>query len=90
VFYGPPPEKDAMSRIAAPVYGFYAGDDARIGATLPDTIQNMKAAGKAFEPVTYEGAGHGFMRAGEAPDASEANRKARSEAWARWKSLLAR
>src|SRR6202047_4754476 len=90
VFYGPPPEKDAMARIKAPVYGFYAGDDARIGATLPETIQNMKAAGKTFEPVTYEGAGHGFMRAGEAPDASEENRKARTEAWARWKALLAK
>src|SRR6266436_1962448 len=90
VFYGPPPDKDAMVRIKAPVYGFYAGDDARIGATLPDAIQNMKAAGKTFDPVTYEGAGHGFMRAGEAPDANEANRKARTEAWARWKSLLAK
>jgi len=91
VFYGPPPDdKDAMARIKAPVYGFYAGDDARIGATLPEAIQNMKAAGKSFEPVTYEGAGHGFMRAGEAPDASEPNRKARTEAWARWKTLLAK
>ena len=90
VFYGPPPDKDAMPRIKAPVYGFYAGDDARIDATLPETIQNMKAAGKTFEPVTYEGAGHGFMRAGEAPDASEANKKARTDAWARWKSLLAK
>src|ERR1700716_3684475 len=87
VFYGPPPEKDAMGRIKAPVYGFYAGDDARIDATLPEPVQNMKAAGKTFGPVTYEGAGHGFMRAGEAPDANEANRKARTEAWARWKSL---
>ena len=90
VFYGPPPDKDAMARIKAPVYGFYAGDDARIDATLPEAIQNMKAAGKTFEPVTYEGAGHGFMRAGEAPDASEPNRKARTEAWARWKTLLAK
>jgi carboxymethylenebutenolidase len=90
VFYGPPPDKDAMARIKAPVYGFYAGDDARIGATVPGTIEQMKAAGKAFDPVTYEGAGHGFMRAGEAPDASDANRKARVEAWARWKSLLAK
>src|SRR5579885_2500350 len=88
VFYGPPPDKDAMARIKAPVYGFYAGNDARIGATVPDTIANMKALGKTYEPVTYEGAGHGFMRAGEAPDASEANKKAREEAWARWKSLL--
>jgi carboxymethylenebutenolidase len=90
VFYGPPPDKDAMARIKAPVYGFYAGDDARIGATVPGTIEQMKAAGKTFDPVTYDGAGHGFMRAGEAPDANDANRKARTEAWARWKNLLAK
>src|SRR6476661_4347183 len=88
VFYGPPPQKDAMSRIKAPVYGFYGGNDARIGATLPDAVAQMKAAGKTFEPVTYEGAGHGFMRAGEAPDANDANRKARQDAWVRWKDLL--
>ena len=88
VFYGSPPDKDAMARIKAPVYGFYAGNDARIGATVPDAIQQMKAAGKTFQPVTYDGAGHGFMRAGEVPDASDANRKARTDAWARWKALL--
>lgn len=88
VFYGPPPQADAMARIKAPVYGFYAGNDARIGATIPDTREQMKAAGKTFDPVTYDGAGHGFMRAGEAPDASDANRKARDDSWARWKSLL--
>lgn len=90
VFYGPPPDKDAMARIKAPVYGFFAGNDARIGAMLPDAIANMKAAGKTLEPVTYDGAGHGFMRAGEAPDANDANKKARTEAWERWKSLLAK
>jgi len=90
VFYGPPPEKDAMARIKAPVYGFFAGNDARIGAMIPDAIANMKAAGKTFEPVTYDGAGHGFMRAGEAPDANDANKKARTDAWERWKSLLAK
>src|ERR1700739_4834465 len=73
VFYGPPPDKDAMARIKAPVYGFFAGHDARIGAMIPDAITNMKAAGKTFDPVTYDGAEHGFMRAGEAPDAKEAN-----------------
>ncbi len=75
VFYGSPPEKADMARIKAPVYGFYAGNDARIGATVPGTIQDMKAAGKTYDPVTYDGAGHGFMRAGEAPDASAANAK---------------
>ena len=88
VFYGGPPPKDAMERIKAPVYGFYGGNDARIGATIPETKANMKAAGKTYEPVTYEGAGHGFMRAGEDPAGTEANRKARDEAWARWKALL--
>src|ERR1700689_2409217 len=90
VFYGGPPNKDDMARIKAPVYGFYAENDARIGATIPDTVANMKAASKVFEPVTYAGAGHGFMRAGEDPTGSEANRKARADAWERWKNLLSK
>jgi len=88
VFYGPPPDKEAMARISSPVYGFYGGNDARIDATIPATKDQMKQAGKTFDPVIYEGAGHGFMRAGEAPDANEANRKARTDAWMRWKKLL--
>jgi len=88
VFYGGPPDKDAMVRIKAPVYGFYGGNDARIGATIPDAIAQMKAAGKSYEPVTYDGAGHGFMRSGEAPDAKDGDKKARADAWVRWKSLL--
>ncbi|GAC1359214.1 MAG: dienelactone hydrolase family protein [Acidobacteriaceae bacterium] len=88
VFYGPPPESGAMASIVAPVYGFYAGNDARIDATIPATVEAMKATGKRYEPVTYDGAGHGFMRAGEAPDASPANKKAREDAFARMTSLL--
>jgi carboxymethylenebutenolidase len=90
VFYGVPPDKDAMARIDAPVYGFYAGNDARIDATIAATTDAMKAAGKKYDPVVYPGAGHGFMRAGEAPDANEANRKARDQAWTRWKKILSR
>lgn len=87
VFYGVPP-KD-VSPIAAPVYGFYGGKDARIDATIPDTEKAMKDAGKKYDPVTYEGAGHGFMRAGEDPgDANPDNKKARDEAWQRWEKLL--
>jgi len=88
VFYGPPPTKEAMARIKAPVYGFYGGNDARIDATIPDAVAQMKELGKKYDPVTYDGAGHGFMRAGEAPDASEGNKKAREDAWVRWKELL--
>lgn len=100
VFYGTGPETaEATAAIKAPVYGFYAGNDARIGATLAKTTEMMKAASKTYEPVTYEGAGHGFMRAGDAPpppaeadqklrDAYAGNKKARDEAWTRWKALL--
>jgi len=88
VCYGPPPPKDDMARIKAPVYGFYAGNDARIDATIPDTKEQMKAAGKTYDPVIYDGAGHGFMRAGEDPAGNEANKKARDDAWARWKTIL--
>lgn len=88
VFYGRPPDKDAMARITAPVFGFYAGNDARVTATVPATIDEMKALGKKYDAVTYDGAGHGFMRAGEAPEATEANKKARDAAWERLKTLL--
>ena len=91
VFYGTGPDQEAeIARIQAPVYGFYGGNDARVNATIPRTAELMKQAGKTYEPVIYEGAGHGFLRAGEAPDASEANKKARAEAWARWKAILQR
>ena len=74
VFYGSAPmtgqaiDKESLGRIAAPVYGFYAGNDARIDATVPPTVDAMKELKKPYDPVTYEGAGHGFMRAGEAPE----------------------
>ena len=90
VFYGTgPDDAAAIAKIKAPVYGFYGGNDARIGATLEKTAALMKAAGKTFEPVTYEGAGHGFMGQGEAPDATEGNKKARAEGWKRLLSLAA-
>ncbi len=89
VFYGTTPDDDeALKSIACPVYGFYGGNDARISGQVPRTTERMKAAGKEYDPVVYEGAGHGFMRAGEASDASEANRKGHDEAWARWKELF--
>lgn len=88
VFYGTPPKDDELSKINCPVYGFYAGNDARVTSTVSKTTEAMKAAKKTYEPVVYDGAGHGFMRAGEAPDASEGNKKAHDTAWKRWKELL--
>jgi carboxymethylenebutenolidase len=87
VFYGPGPAD--VTTITAPVYGFYAGNDARIGATIPATTEAMKAAGKKYEPVTYDGAGHGFMRAGEDPNNTvPGNKTARDQAFARLLNLL--
>jgi carboxymethylenebutenolidase len=87
VFYGPGPAD--VTAITAPVYGFYAGNDSRIGATLPATTAAMKAAGKKYEPVTYDGAGHGFMRAGEDPSNTvPGNKTAREQGFARLVSLL--
>jgi len=91
-FYGPMPENESdIRRIQCPVYGFYGGNDNRINASIPKTEELMKKAGKTYQPVVYEGAGHGFMRAGEDPtDKNSANKKARDEAWKRWKDLLSK
>ena len=124
VFYGTAPQnnaqgqpyavdKTALARISAPVYGFYGENDMRVDATIPPTTDAMKEVKKKYDPVTYTGAGHGFMRAGEpnnpppaapaagADDATikkqadaltayNANRKARDDAWVRWKAILAK
>jgi carboxymethylenebutenolidase len=108
------PDKTALARIKAPIYGFYGGNDARINSTLPATAAAMSELSKTFEQVIYEGAGHGFMRAGDAPEPVapqpkgdkeaddkaaadyqkalaqwKGNKKARDEAWVRWKKILA-
>jgi carboxymethylenebutenolidase len=56
--------------------------------TIDSTKDQMKAAGKTYEPVIYAGAGHGFMRMGDDPKGNEANKKARADAWKRWKEEL--
>lgn len=92
VFYGGPPNDDeSMKRINAPVYGFYGGNDARVTMTVEPTKKRMADLGKTYDPVIYEGAGHGFMRAGEDPgNKVEANVKARDEAWVKVKDVLAK
>lgn len=90
-FYGTAVENaEDAAKIVCPVYGFYAENDARVNATIPKAEELMKAAGKEYDPVTYKGAGHGFMRDGESPEGKPENKKARDDAWARWKTLLAK
>ena len=89
VYYGTAPEdKEALKRISVPVYGFYAENDARVNATLLETAEAMKELGKDFRMEIFTDAGHGFMRAGEAPDANEGNEKARALGWQRTLELL--
>ena len=88
-FYGTAVENaEDAAKIVCPVYGFYAENDARVNATIAKAEELMKAAGKKYEPVTYKGAGHGFMRDGDSPEGKPENKKARDDAWARWKTLL--
>ncbi len=88
-FYGTAPDSaEKVAMISCPVYGFYGGNDERVNATIPKAEELMKAAGKKYEPEIYQGAGHGFMRAGEAADANAENRAAREKAWERWRALL--
>lgn len=87
-FYGSGPTQEDIARIKVPVYGFYAENDERVNATVEQSKEWMKAAGKTYDPVFYAGAGHGFMRQGEAPDGTEANKKAREDAWVRLIGLI--
>ena len=86
VFYGSVPgasgtavPEDRLQAIAAPVLGLYAGNDARIDATLPPTIAAMMKLGKTYEFHTFEGAGHGFV--GRQDGADGANLSATQHAW---------
>lgn len=90
VFYGTATD-DALAKaekIPCGVYGFFGGNDARVNATLEKTSAALKAAGKIFEPVIYDGAGHAFMRLGEEGTPTPANKAGMEKAWERWLALL--
>ena len=81
-YYGTSPAETAdYARINAPVLGLYGEDDERVNATIPMAEEAMADGGKSYEPVIYEGAGHGFLRAQEAREG--ANRRATEQAWPR-------
>lgn len=89
VCYGTgPTTAEEYSSIEVPVYGFYGGNDNRVNATIPMSESAMKNAGKFYEPIIYEGAGHGFFRAGEEENASPSNQIARERGLDRLRSIL--
>ncbi|PKD43854.1 dienelactone hydrolase family protein [Rhodohalobacter barkolensis] len=82
VFYGSATtDEDRIRNISSPVYGFYGGDDQRINSTIPETSELMEKHDKTYIYNIYEGAGHGYMRTGDAPDAERANKTARDSSW---------
>ncbi len=81
VYYGTSPDTASLSRIQAPVLGLYGGDDARVNSTVPPADAEMKRLNKRFEHETFEGAGHGFLRAQSGREG--ANARAAEKAWRR-------
>jgi len=79
VYYGTSPALTSLSSVRVPVLGLYAGDDARVDATVPPADSAMRALGKTFEPHTFAGAGHGFLRQQDGKDG--ANLAATRQAW---------
>jgi carboxymethylenebutenolidase len=79
VYYGTSPALPSLASVTAPVLGLYAGDDARVDATVPPADSAMRALGKRFEPHTFAGAGHGFLRQQDGKNG--ANLAATRQAW---------
>jgi carboxymethylenebutenolidase len=79
VYYGASPAPEALAGVRAPVLGLYGGDDARVNATVPQADSAMRALGSTFHVITYEGAGHGFLR--QLDGREGANRRAAQGAW---------
>ena len=84
VYYGSAPDEEAMAGIRCPVYGFYGEKDPRLTDAVPDVAKAMKAHGKMYEPVVYEGAPHAFFNDTRISFRPEAARRA----WARTIRLL--
>jgi carboxymethylenebutenolidase len=79
VYYGTSPAVASLASVRAPVLGLYAGDDARVDATIPPADSAMRALGKSFQSHIFAGAGHGFLR--QQDGKGGANLLASRQAW---------
>lgn len=85
---------DSIAKIRVPVMLLNGAKDARIAGAMPALDSMMKAMGKTYTGVNYEGAIHGFLRAQDDPrpqrdEAEEqANLRAAREAWPRTIAFL--
>ena len=55
VYYGTPPQKEDMAKIACPILGCYGGNDARVSATVDPTKIAMSDLKKDYNPHVYDG-----------------------------------
>jgi len=79
VYYGVSPKTTDLPAVRAPVLGLYAGNDARVDATIPAADSALKALGRTYIYNIYPGAGHGFLRQQTGMDG--ANMNATKAAW---------
>jgi carboxymethylenebutenolidase len=79
VYYGVSPDAEALAHLHAPVLGLYGGDDERVDATIAPAQAVLKKTGGSYEPHSFEGAGHGFLR--QQGDRAGANLRAAQQAW---------
>lgn len=79
VYYGTSPDSAALASVQAPVLGLYGENDERVNATIEPAARAMSSLGKAYEPMIFPGAGHGFLRAQDGQDG--ANMSATQQAW---------
>lgn len=77
-FYGQPPAEGEIPNITCPILAFYGDQDANLMRSLPALKENMKKAGKSFEPVVYPGVGHAFFND---TNSRAYNKEAASDAW---------
>ena len=88
VYYGQVPQiagqagvvdEAAVTKIKAPVIGFYGGTDSRVNQTIDPTKAAMTKLNKSYDPHIFAGAGHGFLR--NQSGGNGANYNASVEAW---------
>ena len=101
-YYGLPymngavPNGDSLAKITKPVMLLSGSKDPRIGAAMPAVDSAMKALGKSYLGINYQGAIHGFLRAQNDPKAQrdeaeeQANLAATKDAWPRTLEFLRR
>jgi carboxymethylenebutenolidase len=81
------PDADSLAKIRVPVMLLNGSRDARIAAAMPAIDSIMKAHGKTYEGLNYEGAVHGFLRTQDDPQSGRnqgteaANLAAAKAAW---------